>query len=156
MTPLYFAAPLAAYRQQGQDLLDAHRAGDSGAIQLFHSKHPRFLDENIRWLPKDIPDSEIQRATLTIEDAQLAIARSYDFQDWPALADFAEAVSNPQSKMFQFESAVEAVITGDAPALTSFISSNPQIVPRPIHKAYPLRSSGPRRHSPPPHRRQRR
>ena len=128
MTPLPFSAPLAAYRQQARELLNAHGFADPDAIQFFHNKHPRFLDEKILWLPKPIPDSEIQNATLTIADARLAIARSYDFQDWPALSEFAESVSNPHSEIFQFESAADAVVNGDAPALKVLIASNPQIV----------------------------
>ena len=128
MTPLPFSAPLDAFHQQAKELLEAHRAADPKAIRLFHERHPRFLDEKIPWLPKDIAESEIRDAALTIADAQLAIARSYDFQDWPALAEFAEAVLNPQSEIFQFESAADAVVNGDAPALRRFIASNPKIV----------------------------
>ena len=125
---LPFSAPLTAYQQQAGDLLDAHRAADPRAIQIFHSKHPRFLDDEVLWLPKRIPDSAIRDTALTIEDAQLAVARVYDFQDWPALAEFTEAVANPHSEVFRFETAVEAVVNGDAPALVALIEANPQIV----------------------------
>jgi hypothetical protein len=53
------------------------------AIDLFHRKHPRFLDEKIKWRPKFIPDSEIRDAALSLDDARLTIARFYDFLDWP-------------------------------------------------------------------------
>jgi len=35
----------------------------------------RFLDSKIKWLPKNLADSEIRRATLELADSQLAIAR---------------------------------------------------------------------------------
>jgi hypothetical protein len=81
-----FRSPLSAYEQQAEQLLAGHRAGDPAAIDLFHRNHPRFLDERIKWRPKFIPDSEIRDAALSRDDAQLAIARVYDFPDWPALA----------------------------------------------------------------------
>ena len=81
---LPFSAPLTAYQR---------------AIQIFHNNHPRFLDDEAIWLPKRIPDSAIHDTALMIEDAQLAVARVYDFQN------------------------------GDASALAALIEANPKIVP---------------------------
>ena len=80
-----FRSPLAAYEQQAESLLVGHRAADPAAIDLFHSRHPRFLGENIKWRRKFIPASEIRDATLSIDDARLAIARYYEFLDWTSL-----------------------------------------------------------------------
>jgi ankyrin repeat protein len=125
---LPFSAPLSDFHQQAAELLAAHGAGHPDAIKLFHEKLPRFLDEKIVWLPKRIPDSEIQDAELTIDDAQMAVARWYDFQDWPALSEFVESVSDTKSEIYQFESAVDAVVNGDAADLKALIEANPQIV----------------------------
>ena len=125
---LPFSAPLSDFHQQAAELLAAHGAGHPDAIKLFHEKLPRFLDEKIIWLPKRIPDSEIQDAELTIDDAQMAVARWYDFQDWPALAEFVESVSDTKSEIYQFEAAVDAVVNGDAADLKALIEANPQIV----------------------------
>lgn len=76
-------------------LFAGHRAADPAAINLFHRKHPRFLDEKIKWRPKVIPDSEIRDAALSIDDARLTIARYYDFLDWPSLAVHIAAISEP-------------------------------------------------------------
>src|SRR5579863_9417553 len=118
---LPFRAALEQYEAQAEELLEGHKAGDPQAIKIFHEKHPRFLDAKIRWLPRNLPDSEIQNAPLGIGDAQLAIARWYDFQSWPALAKYVVAVTRDGGSIFQFESAVEAVITGDAVALESLV-----------------------------------
>jgi ankyrin repeat protein len=126
--PLPFRSTREQYEQQAAELLAAHRSGDSGATRIFHEKHPRFLDAKIPWLPKNLPDSEIQSAALDLADAQLAIARCYDFQDWPALAEYVEAVTQDGSPVCQFESAVEAVITGDLPTLESVLRGNPELV----------------------------
>src|SRR5215472_6377869 len=111
-----FASPPSAYEQQAQALLDAHRDADPIAIDLFHHKHPRFLDETIKWRPKFIPDSEIRDAALSLDDARLTIARNYDFLDWPALVDYVDVVSQ-EGPVHAFEAAVEAVVAGDLGAL---------------------------------------
>src|SRR5258708_712229 len=61
-----FRSPLSAYEQQAEGLLAAHRAADPAAIDLFHRKHPRFLDEKIKWRPKFIAPSEIRDAALSL------------------------------------------------------------------------------------------
>lgn len=124
---LPFRSPLSAYEQQAETLLIAHRAADPAAIDLFHRKHPRFLDEKIKWRPKFIPDSEIRDAELSLEDARLAIARYYDFLDWQSLLAYTEAVAQ-DGPIFEFESAVEAIINGDLAALESALRRNPELV----------------------------
>src|SRR6202047_2092296 len=116
LKPAPFRSPLFAYEQQAESLLAAHRAADPAAIDLFHRKHPRFLDDKIRWRPKFIPASEIRDAALSFDDARLAIARCYDFLDWPALAAHVDAVLE-QGSVFEFEAAVAAGVNGDLAAL---------------------------------------
>jgi len=124
---LPFRSPVAAFEQQAEELLVSHRIADPSAIDLFHRKHPRFLDEKIKWLPKAIPDSEIADAALTRDDARLAIARYYDFLDWSALAAWVEAISQAGA-VSEFESAVEAVVDGDLAALEQSLRRAPRLV----------------------------
>jgi ankyrin repeat protein len=88
---------------------------------------PRFLDEKIKWLPKDIPDSEIRDAALSLDDARLAVARNYDFRDWSSLVAYVEAVSSP-GLVLEFESAVEAVVRGDLGTLRDALRRDPALV----------------------------
>lgn len=127
LQPLPFHSTLEQYREQAQQLLEAHRLGEAQAIRVIHQHHPRFLDSKIPWLPKNLPDSEIQSAAFEPEDAQLTIARWYNFQDWPALAQYVAEVTRNAS-VFQFESAVEAVITGDLATLESLLRDHPGLV----------------------------
>jgi ankyrin repeat protein len=127
LQPVPFRSPVAAYEQQAESLLAAHRAADPAAIDLFHRKHPRFLDETIKWRPKFIPDSEIRDASLSLDDARLAVARLYDFLDWPSLNAWVEAVLR-EGPVFEFESAVEAVVGGDLVALTDALQRNPALL----------------------------
>jgi Ankyrin repeats (many copies) len=127
LQPPPFLSPLSAYEEQADRLLAAHRAADPAAIDLFHRKHPRFLDETIKWRPKFIPDSEIRDAALSLDDARLAIARNYDFLDWPALVDYVDAVSR-EGAVHEFEAAVEAVVTGDLGSLQDALRRDPALV----------------------------
>jgi ankyrin repeat protein len=127
LQPAHFRSPLSRYEQQAEGLLAGHRAADLAAIDLFHRKHPGFLDEKIKWRPKFIPDSEIRDAALSLDDARLTIARYYDFLDWPSLAAYVEAVSQ-QGPVFEFESAVDAVVNGDLVALEEALGSDPALV----------------------------
>jgi ankyrin repeat protein len=128
LKPLPFRSSLKEYQKRAEELLEAWRTGDSSAIQLIRTKHPRFLDDRIPWLPKKLTDSEVRSAALELADAQLTIARWYDFRDWPALAEFAEAVTQGNSPVCQFESAVDTVINGDAATLSSLLRANPELV----------------------------
>ncbi len=127
LTPVAFRAPLASYAQQAESLLAGHRAADPTAIDLFHRKHPRFLDEKIKWRPKFVSDAEIRDTVLSLDDALLAIARHYDFLDWASLASYVEAVSQ-DGEIFEFEAAVEALINGDRAALEEAVHHSPALV----------------------------
>ena len=91
LAALPFRSGLEDYQKQAAQLLQAWMDGDPGAIQIFRTRHPRFLDDRIPWLPKRLPDSEIRSAALELADTQLTIARRYDFQSWPALAEYCTA-----------------------------------------------------------------
>jgi ankyrin repeat protein len=127
LQPVPFRSSLSAYERQAEGLLAGHRAADPAAIDLFHRKHPRFLDEKIKWRPKFIADSEIRDAPLALDDARLAIARHYDFLNWPSLTAWVEAVSQ-QGIVFEFESAVEAVVNGDLAVLEEALRRDPALV----------------------------
>lgn len=127
LRPVPFRSRLSAYEDQAITLFAGHRAADPAAINLFHRKHPRFLDEKIKWRPKFIPDSEIRDAALSIDDARLTIARYYEFLDWPSLAVHVAAISMP-GPVFEFESAIEAVINGDLAALEDALRRDPALI----------------------------
>jgi Ankyrin repeats (3 copies) len=127
LKPAPFRSPLSAYEQQAEALLAAHRAADPAAIDLFHRKHPDFLDEKIKWRPKFIEDSVIVDAALSLDDARLAVARTYDFLDWSTLTANVEAVRR-DGPVFEFESAVEAVVGGDLGALEEALARDPSLI----------------------------
>jgi len=144
MTPLPFDSNLDLYRQQAGELLAAWRAGDREAMEIIRHNHPRFLDERVGWLPKNMSEEELRAAAFDSADAQLALARWYNFADWQALANYTAEVMQKNSALWNFESAVEAVINGDAVALAKLLSEHPDLVR--------ARSTRVTAHDPPQHR----
>ena len=119
---------LRDYAAQAGQLLSAWRAGETWALELFHHRHPRFLDERIPWLPKRLSQDDLRAAPLDRDDARLAIARWYDFADWHALETHATALREPDSPIRAFESAVEDVIGGDLHRLALKLVADPALV----------------------------
>jgi len=128
MTPLPFRSRLEEYEKQADQLLDGFLAGDQQAIDLFHHHLPRFLDERIPWKPKALSAEELRSATVDREDARLALARFYGFRDWRELARWVVEVGRADSAVARFESAVEAVVNGDAVALRNLLLGHPDLV----------------------------
>src|SRR5262249_16910745 len=76
----------------------------------------------------DVTDAEIRKAGMTLADAQCVVARWYGFENWPVLADFVEAVTHEGSSVYQFESAVEAIITGDLTTLKRLLGDTAELI----------------------------
>jgi len=125
---LPFRSTVADYETQADGLLQAWKAGGPDAVEFFRTNHPRFRHEEIRWLAKEVPPESVRNAPFDLADAQLAIARWYDFRGWPSLAEWVEAVAEEGSAVDKFESTVEAVIHGDAAALDRLLRDNPDLV----------------------------
>jgi hypothetical protein len=123
-----FDADIADYEDQAEALLAAWREGDKDAIELAHRRHPKFLDERVKWLPKRMTDDEVKASPFDLDDARLTVARWYDFADWRSLAAHVDAVTARGSPVQSFEAAVEAVIGGDVGLLAEVIRDNPGLV----------------------------
>jgi ankyrin repeat protein len=126
--PLPFQAPLREYRAQAADLLDAWRAGDASAMRIVTHTHPRFLNPAFPWLPKGLPEAEIRSEAFDLPDAELTVARAYDFENWARLAEHVAAVTDEGSDVWRFEAAVEAVVHGDLDTLDSLLRGHPDLV----------------------------
>src|SRR5579871_6462919 len=126
MIHLPFRASLAGYQRQAQELHESFRAGDPATVDLIHRHHPRFLRQDIPWLPLSISDDELHSAVFDLEDARLTLARWYNFLDWTALETWVNAVAS-DANILAFESAVEAVIDGDLESLKSLLAAHPEL-----------------------------
>ncbi|HXD73003.1 MAG TPA: ankyrin repeat domain-containing protein [Vicinamibacterales bacterium] len=123
-----FDAPLTEYERQAAALLSGWRAADEDAVRFFYQKHPRFRRPDVLWLPKPIEKADLLKEAMTEDDARLAIAYWYDFRDWAALKEWVDAVNITGSPVSLFESAVDAVINGDAATLQRLLHEHPELV----------------------------
>ena len=126
---LPFRARLADYEAQADRLLAAWKEGtDRELMNVFVERHPKFLRTDVPWASKRMTEAEIRAVAIDRDDAKLALTRWYEFNDWTALADYAASVVPDDSPITRFETAVEAVINGDAATLQSLLASHPDLV----------------------------
>src|SRR5215467_9881572 len=128
IAPLSIRASLEQYTRQATDLVKAYRSGDPEAVHCFRQLHPRLRGRSATNDRNDVTDAEIRKAGVGLADAQCVVARWYGFEDWPALAEFVAAVTQEASLVWQFESAVETIITGDVTTLKRLLGDNRELI----------------------------
>jgi ankyrin repeat protein len=116
--PLPFRAILDEYQQQAGALFDALKSGDGAAQWRVKWEHPRFRGKSIQG---------VQAAMLDLSDAQEVIAREYGFENWAQLAAFADIVQH-DGAVARFETAVDAVVSGDIATLRSLLRDYPELI----------------------------
>ena len=117
-TELPYHAPFAAYQEQAAALFDALRADDEATAWRFKWEHPRFRGRSV---------TDVKAARLDLADAQVVVAHEVGFEHWADLVAFTEAVAR-DGPVRRFETAVEAVVSGDVTALRSMLRANPELV----------------------------
>jgi len=115
--PIPYHAPLDAYEQQANALWSAFQAGDEGAAWRFKWEHPRFRGK---------PVTEVRKAALEPQDAQVVIAQMYAFDTWRDLETFTRAVTSNMG-IKRFEASVEAVVNGDLKTLEATLENYPKL-----------------------------
>ena len=128
IAPLPFRAGLERYQRQATDLVKAYHSGGREAIYCIRQLHPRLRGRAHTNDRNDVTDAEICDAGVALADAQCVVARWYGFEDWPPLAEFVDAVIRKGSSDWQFESAVEAIITGDVATLKRLLADNRELI----------------------------
>lgn len=112
---LPFRASLEDYQKQAQLLFNALKSGDENAQWRFKWLHPLFRGKSV---------TEVGRAELSTADAQIVVAHEHSFETWADLATFSEAVKH-DGPLTLFETAVEAVISGDVATLRKMLREHP-------------------------------
>src|SRR6267154_6612014 len=107
---------LEQYKKQAKGLLKSAKSGQPEALQQtlqrIKKDHPRFAR---------LEDLELQGRKLALADAQLVIAREHGFESWPRFAKHIQGLTRQNSPVSRFESAVEAVVTGEAAKLEQLL-----------------------------------
>lgn len=127
MQPPSFGAPLAAYEARAAQVLAGHRAGEARALEFIRRCHPRYRDAAVAWLARSVALAQVAAEPFVDDDARLVVARGCDFLDWSALVEHVQAVG-VDGPVRWFESAVQAVVAGDAAALASLLHAHPELV----------------------------
>ena len=70
--------------------------------------------------------------TFDLTDARWVVAKRHCFRDWAALSEYAHAVNSEDSSVYRFESAVEAVVHGDAAAAPRHAGHPSRVGERPV------------------------
>src|SRR5437867_2941972 len=114
---LPFNARLEEYEEQAKRLFERVRSHDEQAEWRFKWMHPDFRGKSV---------ADVRAAALELRDAQAVVTREYSFGKWADLAAFAEA-ARQDTAVSRFETAVEAVIAGDAAALRTMLREHPEL-----------------------------
>ncbi len=120
-------------KYQAKDLLKEHSAHLPQAAQRLREFHPRFSHADF----SHADDAEIFSASLSLSDAQLAIAREYGFPSWarlkrhiekPTLSDRLDLRHHERIEDAIFRRAVDLIDAGDATGLRALLKANPKLV----------------------------
>ena len=98
--------------------------GDVSALE-------RLLRENAEWFSQRQPPAYVPSGPsphYAGTDARTIIAREHDFESFEEFARHLEALNRKSSLVSQFESAVEAVISGDLATLEQLLRLNPELI----------------------------
>lgn len=121
------AAHLDHLKHQAKDLLRDFRAGTPAAHQRLREFHPKL---------HGLPDSELAQKSLSLSDAQLAIAREYGYASWPRLKTVVaertgvtpELIHNDRIEDGPFKRAVDFLDEGDVARLRAHLTAHPELV----------------------------
>jgi ankyrin repeat protein len=123
------------YKKLAKEFQHASRSGRPDAIAEWAAA----------WLQRrgDADAGDVERALRTWEglvkqrpslaqcrltDAQFFIARAHGFASWPEFAKHIDALAREHSGTAIFESAVDAIVSGDEVALTTLLREHPDLV----------------------------
>lgn len=126
---------LAQYERLAEDFVNAYSTGDSEALRRITDHYE--LERPVTW--EELRERAAQRlrrlrgsdnpgADVTIADARDLIADSHCFENWLTFATYIEAINSENSPIAQFESAVDAIVTGDVARLERLLRANPELI----------------------------
>jgi ankyrin repeat protein len=110
---------LEQYKKQAKELLKAFRSANMDALRRVRQKHPRF---------RKLTEAVFRSTTFALADAQLVIAREHGLESWPKFVSYMEDLARKDSPVSIFESAADAVVSGDMDALARLLREDPALI----------------------------
>jgi ankyrin repeat protein len=142
--PLPARPNLDQYKNRAKDLVKAANSPDPAALNQFvrtwldsllHSTSltitPQLPVSRERWtdeLSSFLRTEQQSAKPFTLARAQFILARIHGFESWTKFARHVQDLSRAHSPEATFESAVEAIVSGDLAALEQLLSSDPNMV----------------------------
>jgi hypothetical protein len=138
---------LEQYKKQAKDLVKACKSTDPDGLRAWAARWvktlarlrgvalTRELPVRVdRWVAQveEFARQKLQDsgggAKCSLTDAQFVIARAHGFENWPAFAAQITAQVRRNSPESQFESAVDAIVSGDVALLERLLLENPGLI----------------------------
>jgi ankyrin repeat protein len=156
--PLPARPNLDQYKKLARDLQHACKSGEPGAIRAWATRwletlarlkdmehklaradaRTRPLTEvrhaiereagriDRRW--RELKISDDRKAECRLADAQFFLAREHGFASWPKFAAHVESLTQSNSPVSAFESAVDAIVSGDMERLATLLRQHPHLI----------------------------
>jgi Ankyrin repeats (3 copies) len=124
--PLPPRPSLEQYKKRAKDLVKACRSGDPAALRAWAARwgdtDTRHIDEIAQFARTKLAGS------CKLTDAQFVIARAHGFESWPKMAKHLETLARANSPVSAFETAADAIISGDLGALERLLREQPDLI----------------------------
>jgi len=117
---------LEQYRNLARDLQRAVRGSDPDRFARWAARWPRDIERLERRL-REFVRSPDRAAAFKLTDAQFFVAREHGFASWPAFVAHLEGLTRDTSPIALFESAVDAIVAGDAARLAALLAAHPDL-----------------------------
>ncbi len=126
---------LTEYERLADDFLAAYNKADSDALQRIKVYYgfagalaTADLRQRVAQRLRRLRNLESQSAGFEQHDARDLVADSHGFPSWLAFTEYIKEINDPSSPIAQFESAVDAIVTGDAATLERLLQVHPELI----------------------------
>jgi hypothetical protein len=138
---------LEQYKRRAKELVNACKSGERDTIRTWAADWIESLANALKrsdsdrrsWLYQRVNEiedfawkrlsaSDQRTGRCSLADAQFVIARVHGFKSWPHCAKHINALTRTTAPFSQFESAVEAVITGKVATLRRLLRARPALI----------------------------
>jgi ankyrin repeat protein len=131
------------YRKRAKDLVRAAGSGEPDAVRAWATDwldtlarlrggtSSPFVQGSFDRAVDGVEQQVLERSSagrFTLADAQFLIARAHSFENWRDFSEQVERLSAQGGDGDPFESAADAVVTGDLPTLESLLRRKPDLV----------------------------